>query len=113
MFYEKPLFTAGVSAGDIDKCMAWAFGNDWRAAARSSLKDLWNNLHKDLLVIVSANDVYETLIKVGMLYLEHEGKPPIDPEVFTTEKLIEILEARMQAEVMFIRGSARAKFRRT
>jgi hypothetical protein len=112
MFYEKPLLLAGVYSGDIDECMAWAFGNDWRAANRSALKDLWNKTHKDLLVISSEDDVFDTLIKVGLLYLEHESKSSLNPELFKSEQLITILETRMQAEIIFIKGSAKARKRR-
>lgn len=111
MFHEKPLLKAGVYSGDIDECMSWAFGNDWRSASRSVLKDLWNDRHKDLLVIASEDDVYETLLKVGFLYLEHTGKIYFNPESIKTEQLIDILEGRMQAEIIFIKGSAKARKR--
>ncbi len=113
MFYEKPLLKAGVSPGEIDGCMAWAFGNDWRAASRSALDDLWNKCHKVLLTIEPADDVFETLIKIGLLYLEHESKSPFNPELLSTEQLINVLETRMQAEIIFVKGSARARKRRS
>jgi hypothetical protein len=112
MFYEKPLLKAGVYSGEVDECMAWAFGNEWRAANRSALKDLWNKSHTDLLVISAEDDVFDTLIKVGLLYVEYESKTPFNPELLKTEQLISILETRMEAEIIFIKGSAKARKRR-
>ena len=69
--YEHWLTVAGVPAEEIDKCMAWAFGENWGSVALYTLDELWNERHSDIFVMRGSDLIYESTIRIGRAYMEH------------------------------------------
>jgi hypothetical protein len=69
--YRGILEDIGVDKNDIDDCMTWAFGEDWRELKPELGFQRWNMRHGLLLPLKAGDLVSHDLRKIGLLYLYH------------------------------------------
>jgi len=69
--YRTILEDAGVDKGEVDDCMSWAFGEDWREIKPNQGFHRWNMRHGLLLPLKPSERIDHDLHKIGLLYLFH------------------------------------------
>ncbi len=69
--YRVILEDTGVDKGDVEDCMAWAFGEDWREINPTHAFNRWNMRHGLLLPLQPHERIDHDLHKIGLLFLAH------------------------------------------
>jgi hypothetical protein len=72
------LISVGLYENEVDECLRWAFGDDVEQLEVSMLDDRWRQRHNDLLVIRGSDDLFQSIRRIGKIYLFM--KPSIEGE---------------------------------
>lgn len=74
MSYQNSLLKAGVNPEDFDRCMAWAFGDDWKDLPMAGSDHQWNKLHEEIFTIYPFDDIDSTFVKIGKAWNDYDNK---------------------------------------
>lgn len=64
---ERVLIESGVD--NVDDCLSWAFGEDYKKLEQRELDDQWRQRHIDLFIIRGTDDLVESTRKIAKAWL--------------------------------------------
>jgi len=97
--YRGILEDVGIAKEDIEDCMAWAFGDDWRELKPSLAFNRWNMRHGLLLPLKSGDLITHDLRKIGLLYLFH-----VKQEILNVSQLYDLNESEKRFRKALIKS---------
>lgn len=80
---ERILVEAGVE--NVDDCLRWAFGEDYKQLEQRDLDDRWRQRHSDLFIIRGADDLVEATRRIADAWPEKPKLYWIDEDGDSTE----------------------------
>lgn len=69
---ERELIANGVF--DVDKCLAWAFGGDYKKICEFEFDDVWRRRHSDLFIIRGADSLVESAVRIAEAWQANKQK---------------------------------------
>ena len=73
--YAHLLMGQGVPKEEVEECMTWAFGPNWKELNPSSMFNIWNRKHRDLFIFTETDTIKNSLKNVGIAWqgLKHDS----------------------------------------
>lgn len=99
--YRVILEDAGVDKGEVEDCMAWAFGEDWKELVPSKANGRWNQRHGLLLPLKQDSQVDHGLHKIGLLFLAH-----VKNQFIRVDMLYDLNESEEKFRALLIKSFA-------